>query len=110
MTRSLPLAVLTSSHSPSLSFLHLISKDALDHFRISFVPAVEIVHREGILDGCEFLVFLIQRLAGAGAEMKSDKRALRLFAPQILHEGVDHGSVSSRDVTVNDHGGMFAEN
>src|SRR6267143_730892 len=100
-----------SAHSKVLLLapLYLVPKHAFDHLRISFVPAVEIVHREGILDGCEFLIFLIQHLAGAGAEMESDKRALHLFGPQILHEGVHHGPIGDRDITVNDYSGMFAE-
>ena len=41
------------------SLLHLIAKDAFDHFRIGAFPPAEIVHCERVFDGREFLVFLI---------------------------------------------------
>src|SRR6266498_3668575 len=71
------------------SLLHLISEDAFDHCRISLVPAAKIVHCERVLDGCEFLVFFIQRFIRAGAEMESDKLTLSLFAPEKLHKRVN---------------------
>src|SRR3979490_2486778 len=82
-------------HRCLFSLLHRVPEYAFDNFRISFVPTTEIVDRERVLDGCEFLVFLSQRVAGSGAKMEFDESALGLFAPEILHECVNHRTVRS---------------
>src|SRR6266498_4617238 len=92
-----------------LSLLHGISKDPLDYLGICFLPATEIVHRERVLDGCEFLVFLIQRFVRTGAKMVFDERALRFLTPKILHESIDYRPVCGRDVAINNHRRMLAE-
>src|ERR1044072_6348360 len=91
------------------SLLHLIAKDALDYFRIGALPAAKIVHRERVLDGCEFLVFLIQSVIGAGTEMKLNKSALGFFSEQIVHKRVDDRPISGRDIAIDTHCRMLAE-
>src|SRR5207253_420019 len=66
-----------------LSPLHLIAKDAFDDLRIGAAPSAEqrIVDCKRILDGCEFLVFLIQSVVCGRTKIELNKRSLCLFTP-----------------------------
>src|SRR6476620_11333861 len=89
----------------SFSLLHLVPKDAFNNLRKRAAPAAQqrIVDRKRILDGCEFLVFLIQRFVGDRAEMEFHERALCFLAPQILHEGIDDRAIHRRNISIYDN-------
>src|SRR2546422_10497915 len=91
------------------SLLHQLAKYAFDYLRISSVPSAKIVHCERILNGCEFLVFLVQSFICGGAKMVFDESALRFLAPEILHETLDHRPVCGRDVAIDNHRWVLAE-
>src|SRR5262245_14579302 len=89
--------------------LHLIPKDPFDHLRVGFIPTTKVFNRERHLDMSKILIRLTETIVRARIEMKLDERLLRLVAPQVLHESIDHRPLCCRHILIDYYCRMLAE-
>src|SRR5918911_922871 len=78
---------------PSL-LLHLFAPDAVDDLGVGALPAAEeVADGEGHLDARELGVRVVEDFVRDRAEVVADEGALRVVAPEVLHEGVEQRAV-----------------